>query len=121
MSLILIYNDRTETIEFLAAFDEYCCLFDEICRIIIETFNLSNLSSDYHMVYYDPSFSLWINFNIHVTKRITELIRYSTSKTLKIRIERRQRNTTTLFLEKTNINKVKSNTTEDVRKFFFFL
>jgi hypothetical protein len=93
-----------------------------VCSMkFVESFNLSNLSSDYHMVYYDPSFSLWINFNIHATKRITELIRYSTSKSLKIRIERRRRNTTTLFLEKTNINKVKSNTTEDVRKFFFFL
>ena len=121
MSLILIYNDRTETIEFLSAFDEYCSIFDEICNVIMETFNLTNLLSDYYIVYYDSSYGLWINFNIHVTKRITELIRYSSSKTLKIRIERRQRNTPKSFVEKKIIDTVKSKATENDSKLLFLI
>lgn len=120
MSLILVYNSRTETIEFKAAFNEYCCIFDEICGVIMETFNLSNLLCDYHLVYNDPLYGLWINFNIHVTKRITELIRYSSSKTLQIRIERRQRKVTKPFLEKKIIDNVKFKATENDSKLFLF-
>lgn len=92
MTLVLTCKDRTETIEFLAAFDEYCCIFDEICRVIMETFDLHDLSMNYHMKYYDPSYNIWINFNIHVTKRISEILRRSPKKILKIRIEQRRTN-----------------------------
>jgi len=119
MTLILIYNDRTATIDFIAAFNDYCCIFDEICKVIKETFNLSNLLSDYHMVYYDPSYNLWINFNIHVTKRITQVIRESTSKTLKIRVEQCQKNISTLFAKKKTIDKVEPKPIEDGSKLFF--
>ena len=54
MSLILTYNDQTVPVEFPRAFDEYCCLFDEICKTIIDTFQLNNLICDYHLTYYDP-------------------------------------------------------------------
>jgi hypothetical protein len=107
MSLDLTYNARTEKIEFLTAFDEYCCLFDEICKVIMETFDLSDLLRDYRLVYFDYAYNLWINLNIHVTKRITEIIRHSSLNTLKIRIERHQRNIT---------NKVESTTIEDDSK-----
>jgi hypothetical protein len=121
MALILIYNDQTETIDFTVTSNNvYCSIFDEICKVIIEKFNLSNLLSDYRMVYYDPLYDLWIGFNIHVTKRITEVIRHSTSKTLKIRIEQRQRNIFTSFVKEKTIDKVESKPTEDGSKRFFF-
>ncbi|CAF0730110.1 unnamed protein product [Adineta steineri] len=113
MALILIYNGRTETIESLATFNEYCCIYDEICKLIIEKFHLSNLTSDYHMTYYDSPYGLWINFNFHVTKRIIELIRNSLFKTLKIRIEeRRQRNITRPLVEKKIIDNIQPNALE---------
>ncbi|UJR23593.1 hypothetical protein I4U23_026582 [Adineta vaga] len=104
MSLILNFNDRTETVDFPAAFDDYCCLFDEICKIITEIFNLTDLQCDYLLVYYDPLYNLWINLNIHVTKRITNLIRQSSSRTLKIRIERRRKNHATTAIETNTID-----------------
>ncbi|CAF1634218.1 unnamed protein product [Adineta ricciae] len=94
MSLILIHNDQTVPVELPRALDEYCCLFDEICKTIISTFKLNNLICDYHLTYYDPLYKLWINLNIHVTKRITEILRESSAKTLKIQIQRRQNLTT---------------------------
>jgi hypothetical protein len=121
MTLILIYNNQTKVIEFMSAFDEYCCLFDEICKTIMETFNLSNLLIDYRMVYFDASYGSWINFNIHVTKRITEIIRHSTLQKLKIRIEQYQRNNTRAFIQKTFVDKADSTTTEDNSKLFSFL
>ena len=95
MSLMLIHNDQTVPVEFPRALDEYCCLFDEICKIIIETFKLNNLVCDYHLTYYDPLYKLWINLNIHVTKRITEILRESSAKILKIQIQHRRQNPTT--------------------------
>ena len=112
MTLVLIYNDRTEVIEFTAASDEYCCIFDEICGIIMNTFDLSNLLCDYHMAFHDVAYGVWINFNVHVTKRITELLRDSVLKKLKIRIERLQRNAIPSF------NKVESRATENRGKLF---
>jgi len=119
MALIIIYNNQTETIDFQAAFDDYCCIFDEICKIIMEIFNLSNLLSDYRMVYYDPLYDLWMGFNIHVTKRITEVIRYSTSKTLQIRIEQLPRNISTSLITKKTIEKVEFKPIENGSQFFF--
>jgi hypothetical protein len=108
-------------IDFIAAFDEYCCIFDEICNVIMETFHLNNLLNEYDMVYYDPSYNLWIGFNIHVTKRITEVIRHSTSKTLKIRIERCRRPIPSLYLKRKTIADIDCKTREDCSKLLVFL
>jgi hypothetical protein len=116
MTLILIYADQTVKIGFSAAFDDLCCIFDEICQVITETFNLSNFLTDYHMQYYDPLYDLWINLNIHVTKRITYIIRQSSLKSLKIRIKQCERSTSTSSIKTKIIDKIESKSNEDSSK-----
>jgi molybdopterin-binding protein len=116
--LVLIYNDQTENIDFSAALNDYCCIFDEICKVVKETFNLNNLLDNYNMVYFDQAYNLWINFNIHVTKHISQIIRRPTSRTLKIRVEQRQRNTVTSFIRKNTVDEVNFKPTKGDSKSF---
>jgi len=119
MSIVVHFENRSETIKLDAAFNDYCCIFEETRQIIQKHYDLKNSLSEYYMVYYDPSYSTWINFNIHVSNRVTELLRYSSSNTVQIRLEYQPKNISMLLREKENLGKLDTDITEDTSKLFY--
>jgi hypothetical protein len=119
MSIVVHFENRSETIKLDAAFNDYCCIFEETCEVIRKHFGLKNSLSEYHMVYYDPSYSTWINFNIYVSNRVTELLRYSSSNTVQIRVEYQPKDISMTLRQKENLRKLDTDRTEDTSKLFY--
>jgi hypothetical protein len=116
MSIVVHFNNQSETIKLDAAFNDYCCTYEEVCAVIRKQFHFKNSLSEYHMVYYDPSYSTWVNFNIHVSNRVTELLRYSSSNTVQIRIEYKPTKTLTPFKKKQITEKSDLRITDNISK-----
>jgi hypothetical protein len=100
MSILVHFNNQSETKRLYVALSDYCCAYEETCAVIRRQFDVENSLSDYNMAYYDPSYSTWVNFNIHVSNRITELLRYSSSNIVEIRLDEKPKNSLPSFIKK---------------------